>query len=577
MKKKVEIMSNIDNFWLHMDSPTNLMVITGIMTFETPLDFSRLQETFINRLLCFERFKKRVVHPLSGVGNAIWELDPTFDIRSHVQRLALPAPGGKEQLQELISDLTSTPLDPTKPLWQVHYIENYNGRGSVIFTRIHHCIGDGIALIRVLLSMADLEPDAAWTATVRHEKVKEGKMFDFFPPLEHVIKRLNRAKKRTKMLGGFLSKEIESTIAHPSHIIDRAKLVSKHAFDAASVVSKILLMPADKKTVFKGKLGVRKNVAFSDPIPVSDIKMIGKYFNATINDILVSMVTGALRRYLQQRNNLVGDLDIRVAMPINVRPLDAEIQLGNQFSLILVALPVHIDDPVLRIREVHRRLTELKGAPDAAVAYVMLNALGVTSSKLAHTAASMFANKTTGVMSNVPGPQIPLYFAGTKIHEIMFWVPRMGSLGLGISIISYNGKVSLGIATDAGLVSNPGAILENFVNEYRMLLGMYRAGQIEKDPLVINDRFRDKDTAEITADETKGGTIQSIRCKAITRGGVQCHNRAATDSLYCTLHQSKYESLADLKVDDAKSIDTEETEETEEKLVEADLRQASVI
>jgi WS/DGAT/MGAT family acyltransferase len=557
MKKQVEIMSSIDNFWLHMDSPTNLMVITGMLAFDAPLDYTRLQETFKNRLLCYDRFKKRVIHPLSGVGNSIWELDPTFDLRSHLQRVALPAPGGKEQLQELISDLTSTPLDPSKPLWQSHYIENYNNGGSVLFVRIHHCIGDGIALIRVLLSMADLEPDAIWSSNMTEIKGKQESVYDFFPPLERVMKRLNRAKKRTQNVGGFISKEIESTLANPAHILNRARLVSKHAFDAVSLISRVLLLPSDKKTVFKGKLGVRKSVAFSDGIPVSDVKLIGKYFNATINDILVSMVTGALRRYLQQCNNLVGDLDIRVAMPINVRPLEAEIKLGNQFSLILVSLPVHIDDPVLRIREVQRRLNDLKGAPDAAIAYVLLNVLGASSAKLANTGAAMLANKTSGVMSNVPGPRVPLFFAGIKISDIMFWVPRMGELGLGISIISYAGKVSLGIATDSKLVKNPNRILENFNNEFRMLLGMYRAGQIEKDPLVINDRFRDKETAPITKEETKTGTIQSIRCKAITRSGGQCHNRAATDSLYCTIHQSKYESFADMEID-AKEPDTDQ-------------------
>ncbi len=548
MKRKVEIMSSIDNFWLHMDHPTNLMVITGFLQFDEPLDFNQLIDTFKNRLLCYERFKKRVVRPMSGVGNAIWELDPKFDIRSHLHRIALPAPGDKETLQELISDLTATPLDPTKPLWQAHYIENFEGDGSVLFIRIHHCIGDGISLIRVLLSMADLEPNAIWSDSVCELK-GEKEDVGFFPPFEKAFKRINRAKKNAFKIKDFLSKEIETSIAHPSHIIDRAKLVSKYAIDATAVISKIMLLPADKKTVFKGELGIRKSVAFSEPLPVPEIKTIGKYFHSTINDILVSMVTGALRRYLQQSNNLVGDLDIRVAMPINIRPLDSEIQLGNQFSLILVSLPVHIDDPVLRIREVQRRIADLKGAPDAAVAYALLNALGVSSAKLAKTAATMFANKTTGVMSNVPGPQQPLYFANKEIKNIMFWVPRIGGLGLGISIISYNGKVSLGIATDTGLVHDPKAILDNFANEYKMLLGMYRAGQIDKDPLIINDRFQDTATAEITREETQSGTIQAIRCKAITRSGSQCHNRAATDSLYCTIHQNKYESFADLKTD----------------------------
>ncbi len=548
MKKQVEIMSSIDNFWLHMDSPTNLMVITAMLSFDEPLDFDRLNETFKNRLLCYDRFKKRVVRPISGVGNAIWELDPNFDLRSHLQRTALPSPGGKKELEELISNLTATPLDPTKPLWQSHYIENYNNGGSVLFVRIHHCIGDGIALIRVLLSMADVEPNAVWTSPLTEKKGKREAAYDFFPPLEKAFKKLNRAKRRAIKVGSFISKEIESSISNPSHILKRTKLIGKHAFEATTVISKMILLPADKKTVFKGELGVRKSVAFSDPIPVADIKAIGKYFGATINDTLVSMVTGALRRYLQQRNNLVGDLDIRVAMPINIRPLEAEIELGNQFSLILVALPVHIDDPVLRIREVQRRINDLKDSPDAAIAYVVLNALGVSSAKLAKTAASMFANKTTGVFSNVPGPREPLYFSGTKISNIMFWVPRIGGLGLGISIISYNGQVSLGICTDSGLVDNPKAILDNFENEYRMLLGMYRAGNIEKDPLVINDRYRDTmDTAKITKEEIESGTVQAIRCKAITRSGSQCQNRAATNSLFCTIHQNKYESFADIK------------------------------
>jgi diacylglycerol O-acyltransferase / wax synthase len=548
MARQVEIMSNIDNFWLHMDHPTNLMIITGFLAFDQPLDFGRLLETIKNRLLCYERFKKRVIRPMSGVGNATWELDPKFDLRAHVHRAALPSPGDKEALQELISDLTATPLDPTKPLWQAHYIENYNNGGSVLFVRIHHCIADGIALIRLLLSMADIEPDAVWTSSIKEKKGDTTTTIDFFQPLEGMMKKLKRAQRQVRRIRKFLIREVETSLSNPGHVIDRARLVSKYAIDATSVISKILLLPADRKTAFRGELGVRKSVAWCNPLPLEDIKSIGKYFNATINDILVSMVTGALRRYLQQCNNLVGDLDIRMAMPVNIRPLDSPIELGNQFSLILVALPVHIDDPVLRIRELQRRLRDLKGAPDAIIAYTMLNALGVSSAKLAKFGATMFANKMTGVLSNVPGPRQPLYFAGKEIKDIMFWVPRIGGLGLGISIISYNGKVSLGICTDTGLVDDPNSILRHFENEFRMLHGMYKAGQIDRDPLVINDRFLDtiRESSEDDAENLKNAA-QTIRCKALTRSGTRCHNRAATNSIYCTIHLSKYENLCDLK------------------------------
>jgi len=545
MKKQVEIMSNIDNFWLHMDHPTNLMVITGFLQFDNPLDYDRLVQTFKNRLLCYDRFKKRVVRPMGGVGNAVWELDPKFDLKSHLHRIALPDPGDKHTLEEVISDLTATPLDPTKPLWQAHYIENCENNGSVLFVRIHHCIGDGIALIRLLLSMADLEPEAAWQNNVPEKKGEKAMVHtNLFPPLEKAFKKLDRAKRTAFKVSSLVSKEVNASISQPSHLWNRTQMVGRFAWDAAAVMSKIMLLPADRKTVFKGELGVRKSVAWCDPLPIEDIKSIGKYFNATINDILVSMVTGALRRYLQQRHNLVGDLDIRVAMPVNIRPLEEEIELGNQFSLVLASLPVHIDDPVLRIREVQRRISDLKESPDAAVAYTVLNALGISSAKLAQKAATMFANKTTGVLSNVPGPRQPLYFAGEEIKNIMFWVPRIGGLGIGISIISYNGEVSVGIATDAGLISKPTDILKNFENEYRMLLGMYKADQMEKDPLVINDRYQDQHEEDTEAG--KKAPVQSIRCKAINRNGVQCHNRAATNSLYCTIHQNKYENLADL-------------------------------
>ncbi|MGM0454024.1 MAG: WS/DGAT/MGAT family O-acyltransferase [Thermodesulfobacteriota bacterium] len=540
MNKQVEIMSNIDNFWLHMDHPTNLMVITGFLQFDNPLDFEQLKQTFKNRLLCYDRFKKRVVRPVTGMGNAVWELDPRFDLRSHLHRLALPSPGSKEDLEELISDLTATPLDPTKPLWQAHYIENVEGNGSVLFVRIHHCIADGIALIRLLLSMTDYEPDAAWKNNIEQMETEKATTFDLFQPLESAFKKLNRARRQARKVARFMASEVETTVSNPYHLLKRGRVASKFVLDTVTVMSKIMLLPADRKTVFKGELSVRKSVAWSDPLPVSDIKSISKYFNSTINDILVALVTGALRRYLQQRHNLVGDLDIRMAMPINIRPLDSEIELGNQFSLILAALPVHIDDPVLRIREVQRRISDLKEAPDAAVAYTVLNALGVSSAKLAQKAATMFANKTTGVLSNVPGPQQPLYFAGEKINKIMFWVPRIGGLGIGISIISYNGEVSLGIATDAGLVSDPKSILDHFENEFHMLLGMYKAGKMEKEPLVFNDRSMDPSVAE----PAQKANVQSIRCKAITQSGAQCHNRAATNSMYCTLHLSKYEKLA---------------------------------
>ncbi|HEX6387272.1 MAG TPA: wax ester/triacylglycerol synthase domain-containing protein, partial [Anaerolineae bacterium] len=140
---KTEPLSNVDAAWLGMEHPTNLMMVSGVLTFNEPLDFERLKAVIQHRLLNFERFRQRVVQSRIPLAPAYWETDPNFDLDAHVHRIALPAPGDKAALQDMVSDLTSTPLDFSKPLWQMHVIENY-GSGCAVMTRLHHCIADGI-------------------------------------------------------------------------------------------------------------------------------------------------------------------------------------------------------------------------------------------------------------------------------------------------------------------------------------------------------------------------------------------------------------------------------------------------
>ena len=141
-----ETMTNADNFWLQMDHPTNLMIITGIMEFKETLDYDQACKTLEDRLCAFDRFRQIVVAPISGVGVASWEFDPYFDIRSHFQRVALPGAGGKAELQRMCSDLMTIPMDRTKPLWSCHLIENYK-QGCALFFRLHHCIADDLGFV----------------------------------------------------------------------------------------------------------------------------------------------------------------------------------------------------------------------------------------------------------------------------------------------------------------------------------------------------------------------------------------------------------------------------------------------
>jgi diacylglycerol O-acyltransferase len=515
-------MTNADNFWLCMDDPTNLMMITAFMEFEERIDFKRLRATVESRVASFPRFRKKVVRPVSGMGTPVWEMDRYFDIRSHIHRVALPSPGGKSELQEMVSDMMAAPLDPHRPLWQVHLIENY-GKGSVVLFRIHHCIADGIALVYVLLAAADDEADAPWPEELP-KKQKKMLSFDFQWPIAGVIRGVQKAKDTTRKLGRKVSEELSGMGFDPGRFMEMVRKSGHVSADVGGVLAKLALMPPDPSTAFKGKLGTRKSAVWTDPISLDAIKAVGHSIrDATINDVLISTVTGAMRSYLKSRNYPVNTLDLNVLVPVNIRKPGTEVELGNKFSLIFLTLPVYIEDPVLRLKEVKRRMDDLKKAPDAAVNFGLLSTVGFMPPGIAKNLAHYFSNKASGILTNVPGPRKPLYFAGSEIKNLMFWVPRAGDVGLGVSIMSYNGKVSVGIAADEGLMPDGEALLERFEEELVHLVQMVESGAIEEEPLVLHD------------------TYQEMRCKGLTREGEQCKKRAAPGSEYCGIHGKAFE------------------------------------
>jgi diacylglycerol O-acyltransferase / wax synthase len=455
--KRSERLSNVDTAWLRMEDPTNLMMVTGVLVFDQPLSFERLRATLEQRLLTFDRFRQRVVTTAGPIptqaGVARWQDDPHFTLGAHLHRIALPSPRDQAALQELVSTLMSTPLDLTKSPWQFHLIEDY-GAGCVLLARLHHCIADGIALVRVLLSLTDEMADSpAPTGDVEPER--NGRA----PSSGRVAANATvRAAER------LLDQGIEALL-EPSRLAAAAQL----GVSSAVALSRLLLMSPDPRTVLKGTLGVAKRAAWSAPIALEDVKAIGRAVGATVNDVLLAAVTGALRRYLQSRGETVDGLDLRAAVPVNLRSPNEPPTLGNRFGLIFLALPVGADDPLDRLFDLKQRMEAIKGSPEALVAFGVLSAIGLLTNQLQDVAVSLFGAKATAVITNVPGPRETIYLAGAPIREIMFWVPQSGRLGLGVSILSYAGQVRLGVASDAGLIPDPGALVKEFHEEFELL------------------------------------------------------------------------------------------------------------
>ena len=459
MTSKTKQMSPVDSAWLHMDEPTNLMMITGVSLFDKLPDFERFRRTLEVRLLTLDRFTMRVVEPALPVGTPHWELDPNFDLDAHVHRVALPAPGDMTELQRFISDLASTPLDFSKPLWNIHLVENVAG-GAAMVLRLHHCIGDGTAMNAVLFRLMDMARDAP-IGEVAEPATEALRRRDFVSTAFAPVRSIGKAIR-------YLAHEGSESLRHPSRIVEGAGA----AAEAATIVGRVLLMSPDAETPFKGPLGVQKRVAWSNDVPLADVKTVTKALGTKVNDVMLSAVAGGLRDYLIARKADVSDLEIRAVIPVDLREPQRGIELGNAFGLVFLALPLSIADPVERLRETKKRMDAIKQSIEAVTFYSLLNIFGVTPRQVEEQALNIFASRATAVVTNVRGPHQALYIAGSKIENIMGWVPQAGRLGLGVSIFSYDGKVSVGVITDAALVPNPEQITAAFRARFEELLAI---------------------------------------------------------------------------------------------------------
>jgi WS/DGAT/MGAT family acyltransferase len=484
---KRERMSSVDTAWLRMDRPTNLMMIVGVMIFDTPIDYPRLRRVLETRFLKYDRFRQRIADEASGYS---WEDDQDFDLDAHLQRAALPGAGGKEELEKLVAQLVSAPLNPNRPLWHFLLIENYQG-GAAIVVRIHHCIADGIALIGVMLSMTD-EGAEAPAETAPDAKQPENAEADesvwqqFFEPISDVVADAVK-------LSGTLARDLSQ---NPERISDYAKTGAS----VAREVAQLAMMPSDSATRFKGKPGTVKRVAWAEPIPLAEIKAVGKFLGCSVNDIMLSSAAGALRSYLLAQGDPVAGVEVRALVPVNLRTTGKEHKLGNRFGLVALVLPVGEENPLVRLYEVRRRMEELKGSYQAALTLGILGLVGMCPKPVQTQILDLLARKATAVMTNVPGPQKTLYLAGARLKQQMFWVPQSGDIGMGVSILSYDGRVQFGLVTDRRFVPDPERIVACFQPEFEKILYA-----VLMEPR--RSREHPRTAGQVLSDPTQAGTV----------------------------------------------------------------------
>jgi diacylglycerol O-acyltransferase len=457
-----ERMSKVDTAWLRMDSPSNLMVIVGVWALKPAISYPALCQRVEERLLKYNRFTQRVAEDAAG---ATWVDDKNFDITRQVVREDLPRHkkgGNQAALQRRVGELAMQPLDRSRPLWQIHLVEDYEGGSAMIF-RIHHCIADGIALISVTTSLVD----GGSAPPERRRKQSAGNAEDWIsdtlikPFTDITVKALGAA-------GGGVAKSLEM-LHDPQQGLAGSLDVAKLGMQVVSDAAAMLLMPDDSKTRLKGKPGRSKRVAWCPPVPLPEVKAVGKALNCSVNDVLLSCVAGAIGQYLRDMGDDVTGQEIRAMIPVNLRPIEEAYKLGNRFGLVPLVLPIGIENPIERVYEVRRRMNALKGSTQPVLAFLVLAISGLLIKPAQDAITGMFGRKTTAVMTNVPGPREKVKFLGSTLEQQMFWVPQSGDIGLGVSILSYGGGVQFGVITDSTLCPDPQKIIDEFEPEFAKL------------------------------------------------------------------------------------------------------------
>jgi len=460
-------MAPVDAAWYHIDGPVNFAMVTGILLTKEPLVFEKVKEVFRQRLARFDRFRQRVVAKGLPVPTPHWEDIPDFEIGQQLHHIALPEPQGRRALVELISDLAGTPLNRERPLWEAHIVDDVDG-GSALIMRIHHCIGDGTAAMAVCRELFDTtrKAPAGRPATLRRTRRGTGLIDRLFAPMLTTVKESARNVVAT-------AEATLDAIKDPQAVMEKAKLV----LDGAGMLIVELLKRPDPASPLKGIFGLQKRVAWSEPVALADIKAIGSPLGAKINDVLVAGMAGALRAYLRKRGLDLRRMTVRAMVPVDLRPPGRESELGNEFGLVILELPVQSGQAIERLRLTKESMDVLKRSPEPVAILTLFNLFGRGPKMLEDFAVDLFGSKASLVMTNVAGPRQRQYFAGVPIDRFMFWVPHPGrQLGMGVSIMSYNGYATLAVIADAHLVPDPETITAEFSREFARMLKTVRRG-----------------------------------------------------------------------------------------------------
>jgi diacylglycerol O-acyltransferase / wax synthase len=425
-------LSGLDASFLHMERAGAHMHVASVSIFEgSAPSHEEFRDHIESRLHLVPRFRQKLRTVPFGQGRPVWVDDPFLNLDYHVRQTALPAPGSEEQLRNLAARIFSQQLDRTKPLWELWLVEGLDGDRFAIVGKSHHALVDGISGVDITTVLFDLEaePQSPPAHPPRWAPRPEPSDIDL---LREALRE--RATSPTEIVRG-----VRAALRGPRQVLRGLGATGKFLEVAAKA----------PQTPFNVEIGPHRRLAFVR-CELADLKRVKDAHGGTVNDVVLSVVTGALGNYLRARGHDTEGLELRAMVPVSVRATEERGALGNRISAMMAPLPVWCEDPVRRLGLISETMGDLKGSGQAVGAEILTRLTDFAPTTIASQAARLqpaqrFFNL---VVTNVPGPQFPLYVLGRRMESIFPLVPLARRQALCVGIMSYDGQVDFGLVGD---------------------------------------------------------------------------------------------------------------------------------
>jgi diacylglycerol O-acyltransferase / wax synthase len=436
-----ERLSGLDACFLGFETANSPMHVAVTAIFEPgPLcrpgggvDVDGVREHLAGRLSLVPRFRQRLAY-LPVMRDPVWIDDEAFDLSRHVRHASLPRPGSTEKLQERCAEIIERPLDRRRPLWEAWVVEGLASGGFAFVVKVHHCIVDGIAGIGMLAALLDPTPTPPPAGSTGWEPRPAPTSRELLR--DEIARRLRGTRAIGRALGHVLTDPVGGATGIGAAAGSLWRLV-RTGLSAAPDVS------------FNRPVGPHRQLAWGQ-LDLARVKAVARRLGGTVNDVVLTVVSGSIGAALRHRGERVPDLPLRAVVPVSVRSAEELCAPGNRVSLWLVPLPVHEPSPRRRFREIHATTDELKRGGEAAGGSVVAEAANWAGGAVVELTARLIGSSRVYnlIVTNVPGPSIPLYLAGSRLREAYPHLPLFEQQGLGIALLSYVGRLAVCVAAD---------------------------------------------------------------------------------------------------------------------------------